>query len=271
MNWVRIEEKLNVISNKTHVAVYDFDFELYFNCRHPYKLESEELCIARIGGIADYQETFKEHLEVGLRLVNSLEQHVLASELPAWYPHIQELTPKSIWFETFPTVDAILEKFSFPIFIKGSRQTSKHNPNLSIIQNEKHYQEAIKQYRADPILHWQQIIIREFIELEPVKGEVAGKVKPSLEFRSFWWQGICVGWGQYWYQLPQYVASDIDAGLTVAQDAARRLKIPFVVIDLAKTVDGRWLVIECNDAQESGYVSIEPRELWRNVLAQVGL
>ena len=271
MNWVRIEEKLNVLSETTYVSVYDFDFERYFNCTHPYMLDSKELCVARIGAIPNYQEVYKEKLELGLQLINSPEQHILSSELPAWYSYIKDLTPKSYWFDTFPPIEEVKELFTFPIFVKGSRQTSKHNPDLSIIRDEQHYKEIILRYQLDPILHWQQIIIREFEKLEPVKGSIAGKLRPSLEFRSFWWQGICVGWGQYWYQLPSYATSNIDVGLALAQEAAKRLNVPFLVIDLAKTIDGRWIIIECNDAQESGYVSIEPRELWKNVLTRVGL
>jgi len=30
-----------------------------------------------------------------------------------------------------------------------------------------------------------------------------------------------------------------------------------------------WVAIECNDAQESGYASIPPYELWRKILALV--
>ena len=34
----------------------------------------------------------------------------------------------------------------------------------------------------------------------------------------------------------------------------------------ARTADGRWIVIECNDAQESGHAGIPPQRLWRAVL-----
>jgi hypothetical protein len=55
----------------------------------------------------------------------------------------------------------------------------------------------------------------------------------------------------------------------VARQAASRLHVAFLVIDFAKAADWRWIVIECNDAQESGYVGIPPQALWRQVLACV--
>lgn len=160
----------------------------------------------------------------------------------------------------------ITELFSFPIFIKGARQTSQHNPELSIIRSPAHYADISLNYHNDPILHWQQIVLREFVELAPAPGSVPGKVRPSREFRSFWWNGHCVGWGQYWYQLPPYSTDGIDEGLSLAQEAASRLNVPFLVIDIAKTIGGKWIIIECNDAQESGYSSISPQVLWRNIL-----
>ncbi|MBQ7587785.1 MAG: ATP-grasp domain-containing protein [Lachnospiraceae bacterium] len=40
----------------------------------------------------------------------------------------------------------------------------------------------------------------------------------------------------------------------------------FPAIDLAKTADGRWILIEVNDAQESGFVGLNSISLWRNVV-----
>lgn len=266
---LRLEDQLTIMTHKTNVEVYDFDFELFFQCSHPYHWEDQHLCVLRTGAISDYQNRYDEYLLKGLRLINSPEQHVLASELPAWYSYVQEFTPRSVCFESFPPLEEISDIFSFPIFIKGARQTSQHNPELSIIHTPADYADISQHYQNDPILHWQKIVLREFIDLAPAPGNVPGKIQPSLEFRSFWWNGHCVGWGQYWYQLPPYSTEGIDEGLSIAQEAASRLKVPFLVIDIAKTIDGQWIIIECNDAQESGYSSISPQVLWRNILDQV--
>ncbi|WP_339801450.1 ATP-grasp domain-containing protein [Saezia sanguinis] len=66
--------------------------------------------------------------------------------------------------------------------------------------------------------------------------------------------------------MPAYQADDIAQGLQLAQTVASRLNVPFLVVDIAKTADGRWIVIECNDAQESGYTGIQPQLLWRRIL-----
>src|SRR5262245_50070543 len=108
-----------------------------------------------------------------------------------------------------------------------------------------------------------------FIPLVPVAGQVPGRVRPSLEYQSFWWHGECVGWDRYWYQIPQYESLDVADGFALANQVAKSLNVPFLVVDVAKAMAGRWVAIECNDAQESGYGSIPPYELWRKILALV--
>jgi hypothetical protein len=269
VNVARIENKLLVVSEEVGVSAYDFNFDLHFACSHPYQIEGEELCVLRVGAIADYDREFHDRLAMGLRLVNTTAEHALASELEGWYPLISDLTPRTEVFESLPVGSAIEAAFGWPVFLKGSRQTSKHNPELSVIESRAHYERAAELYRADPILHWQKPVIREFVPLAPVEGRVPGKVRPSIEYRSFWWYGECVGWGRYWCQVAPYKCADAEAGLAVAREAAARLRVPFLVVDFAKTSEGSWIVIECNDAQESGYVGVPPLELWRQVLARI--
>jgi hypothetical protein len=269
MNIARVENKLIVVSEEVGVSAYDFDFDLHFACSHPYQIDGEEQAVLRIGPIADYANEYADKRAMGLRLVNSPEEHLRASELESWYPLIKDLTPRTQIFERLPTAEEIETDFRWPVFMKGSRQTSKHNPDLSVIQGREHYKRAAQQYQVDAILHWQKPVIREFVPLAPAQGQVPGKVRPSIEYRSFWWHGECVGWGRYWYQIAPYDCPDAEAGLSIAGLAAIRLQVPFLVIDFAKTNDRRWIVIECNDAQESGYVGIPAHELWRQVLARV--
>jgi len=219
--------------------------------------------------VADYSAEFACQREMGLVLVNNVEQHLLASELEFWYPLICEMTPPTRIYDVLPSADEIESIFGWPIFVKGSRQTSKHNPDLSVVRSRMQYLDLTIRYQDDPILRWQKPAVRQFVELMPVAGDVPGKIRPSVEYRSFWWNGTCVGWGCYWYQLPSYKCSDIRLGLALAGTVAARLDVPFLVVDFAKAVDGRWLIIECNDGQESGYAGVSPQLLWRNVLDQL--
>ncbi|ALN93288.1 ATP-grasp domain-containing protein [Lysobacter gummosus] len=266
-----LEDKLTIVSAPVGVAVYDFDFELYFRCSHPAFFEGDTPCVLRVGAVEDYAAQYQEKLDWGLRPVNTPEQHERASELSVWYPLLTDMTPRTRIFEQLPDATEIEREFAWPIFLKGSRQTNKHNLKLSIIRDRGQYVWAAEQYRRDPVLHWQRPVVREFVPLQPVAGGIPGKVPASMEFRSFWWRGHCVGWGRYWYQAADYACDDIDTGLALAHEAARRLQVPFLVVDIARAVDGRWIVIECNDAQESGYAAAPPRAIWSAILERIEL
>jgi hypothetical protein len=264
-----IEDRLAILSHPTGVAAYDFDFRLHFDCRHPYRIESEVEGVLRIGAPSDYAACYEEAIRCGIRPVNTSEQHRLASEIDEWYPLIEDATPKTRIFDALPSADLVEAEFGWPVFLKGSRQTSKHDPELAVIRDRQHYERARCAYLRDPILHWQRPALRRFTPLMPVPGNIAGKIKPSMEFRTFWLHGKCVGYGPYWYQIAPYRSDRIDEGLDLAASVAARVPVPFLVVDIALTADGAWIAIECNDAQESGHAGIPPQRLWRNILDEI--
>ncbi|MBD2337949.1 ATP-grasp domain-containing protein [Calothrix sp. FACHB-156] len=146
--------------------------------------------------------------------------------------------------------------------------------NLKLLKTRKishtiteHYR-AIKAYKEDPIFHCQDLVCREFVQLRPVPSELTEKIPASFEFRSFWWRGQCVGAAQYWSTSYDWNQQEQKAALLVATEAAMRLNLPFVVIDVAQKINGEWVVIECNDGQESGYAAISPFTLWQNLIAK---
>jgi len=160
-----------------------------------------------------------------------------------------------------------LSHFELPVFLKGERQTNKHSRLLSIIEDKAQLEQALNQWRREPILWWQKVVCREFVKLRPASKCLDGGIPKSYEFRTFWWKDNCVGAGKYWvtedYRLSPREYDEIAA---LGQEAAQALNVAFLVIDFAQTVDGKWIIIECNDGQDSGYAGVNPRQLWSNVL-----
>src|SRR5947209_17723528 len=107
------------------------------------------------------------------------------------------------------------------------------------------------EWEEDPILHWQPVACREFVWLRLVGEQSPANLPRAFEFRSFWWYGRCVGIGPYWtdasYSLEPRERSE---ALEVGREAARRIDVPFLVVDLAQTTEVRWIVIERTDAQD---------------------
>src|SRR5690606_12770389 len=93
------------------------------------------------------------------------------------------------------------------------------------------------------------------------------RIPSSHEFRSFWWRGELVGIGRYWWQGVEYALSREDElhAVAIAREAARRMSVPFLVVDVAQQLDGTWIIIECNDGQESGYAGVSPFAMWQAI------
>jgi hypothetical protein len=264
-----VEGKLHVLSLRTGLPAYDFDFELNFACSHPLTVVAPQAAVARVGALQDYGQTFQEFEGRGIRLINSVDEHDRASLISHWYPQLHDLTPRTVVWDSRPTAKDVTDHFDWPVFVKGERQTSRHQAALSIVGTASDFDKCMQAYGTDPILSWQRVAVREFVPLRPVPGESAGRIAPSFEFRTFWWYGKNVGIGRYWFEAPTYSVTEQEtrAALEVAGEVASRISVPFLVVDVAMTSNGRWVAIECNDAQESGYAAISPLELWRSVIA----
>ncbi|MBX7218460.1 MAG: ATP-grasp domain-containing protein [Blastocatellia bacterium] len=263
-----LEEILWLAHAETGLTVYDFPFERFFPCRRPWERPERLTAIGRFGVTTNYAELYEQLAATGVELIHTPAQYLRASELTEWYPLLSDLTPNSVWFAVPPSLSEVEQHFQFPVFVKGSRQTSRHNAVLSIVRTPEQLETVTDAYCNNPILQWQSFVCREFVPLRKVSGETGEKIPPSFEFRTFWWFGECVGAGPYWAAAASYQWTKAEevAALAVARTAAARLQVPFLVVDVAQTQEGRWIVIECNDGQESGYAGVSPFALWHAIV-----
>lgn len=264
-----LENTVGIINKKTGVTSYDFKFDNIFHCSRPYKYPKLVKVIARVGAVENYEKLYNQCEKNGIYLINNIKEHLLASELESWYPLIEALTPYSEWFDKVPDCEYLLARFTFPMFIKGSRQTAKHAAKLSVAHDRQDLERILFEYGKNDILHWQKFVCREFVELKPVQAITTNKIPVSFEFRTFWFNGKLVGSGHYWSAFTTYNWDVMQKrqALSLAEKAVDCLKVPFLVIDLALTKEDKWIIIECNDGQESGYAGINPISLWNNVIA----
>lgn len=264
----QIERSVWIAEAKIQSPNYDFAFSQLMACSHSRYGHDEVTAVARFGAVIDYDALYQDLLKNGVKLIHSPAQHQLCSELPQWYPLLEGLTPQSWWFDKAPDADTAGDLAGWPLFIKGSRQTSRHQFKLSIIHNPEEYQEAVEAFSKDRMLFWQQIVIRRFEHLRPIQADMGQRIPASFEFRSFWWHGHLVGVGPYFAEFAKYQWTEAEKNdaIKIAAEAARRISLPFVVVDLAQCIDGRWIVIEINDAQESGYAGVPRLALWQKVV-----
>jgi len=264
-----LEDTVWIACAETGLSIYDFPFDRFFACRRPWRRADTISAIGRFGVTTNYSRLYGELQTTGVRLIHSPEQYSLASELTEWYPRIQDLTPRSVWFTEPPARDVVEELFGWPVFVKGSRQTSRHKAELSIVRSAEEFDRVAELYRRNPILHWQPFVCREYVHLRPVDGATGDNVPPSFEFRTFWRRDECVGSGPYWAGFSSYkwTRAEEEEAMRLAREVVTRISVPFLVVDVAQTMEGRWIAIECNDGQESGYAGIPPIALWNNLIA----
>lgn len=266
-NIVNVEETLYVLNKSIGVPGYDFKFEDLFACKHPIRIENKIKAIARLGATSDYEKRYKYFKDLNIELIHSPEEYNKTSYLPYWYPLIKDFTPKSIVFEVTPSVSDIENEFNWPVFLKGERQTSKHQRKLSIIESPDQFKEVMEIWKRDEILHWQKVVCRKFLKLRIVHDNEKASMPKSFEFRTFWWKDQCAGFGPYWksknYSLNE--TEEIEM-LSVGKNVAKSLNVSFLVIDMAMTEAGDWIAIEVNDGQDSGYTGVNPYFMWKNLI-----
>jgi len=264
----QLEKSLWIAEMKLDLPSYDFPFANIMACSYSRFGLDEVTAVGRFGAVGDYDGIFAGLLDLGVRLIHALGQHHLCSELPLWYPYLEGLTPESWWFDQPPDAETAGRLAGWPLFLKGSRKTSRHQAKHSIIANEEEYRAAAEYFCADAMLRDQQAVIRRFERLQPVAAEMGEKIPASYEFRTFWWRGKLVGAGPYFSSFARYDWTDHERteALALAEEAARRMNLPFVGVDVAKCQDGRWTVIEINDAQECGYTGVPRLPMWQRIV-----
>lgn len=267
-----VEDTLWVLTAPVGLPVYDFAFDLFLSSRRPWDRPPTVEVVSRTGAVQDYEGTFAQLREQGLVLIHTPQQYARCSLLSGWQPLLADLTPASLLFPAGPDPDEVIARveaeLGWPVFLKGDRQTHRHKRSLSIIADPDHLRRALAGYAADPVLAWQDVVCRRFVPLRPVAFDTGGRVPASFEFRTWWWRGRFVGMGRTWWEGPDYAPSESERAdaLAVAAEAARRVGVAFLIVDVAQTAVGDWIVIECNDGQEGGVPGLPPVVLWRNIV-----
>jgi hypothetical protein len=258
MDVVELRPGVVIASNDTGIPGYDFDFSTHLQLKHPHDLSGRAV-IFRCGAIADYAVLEHFCTKSGSHPLLSRTDHLLASRLDLWYERISNHTIKTMVYREFPNYDEVVGILGQTLFIKGVRQTDRHNPALSKVTGRSDYERIREQYAHSAILHWQDIAIRQWV---PIRKKDNGH---GEEYRSFWFAGECIGLGSYWDAEPP-AAETRDRIHVLGKTIVELIGLTLIVVDFAVLQDGRLVVIECNDAQESGYSGISPRQLWSRLM-----
>jgi hypothetical protein len=270
LDYLKLEDAVWVATAPTGLSTYDFDFAHFFSLKRLWFNSEEKInAVGRFGVAYDYDQVYESLAQNNIFLIHTPEQHWRAGNLDSWYPLVEELTARSLWFDTPPSIEVVEKEFSYPVFIRGTFQTNHHKASFSVVRSRKDYQQVVSEYCAHPRLNKQKFVVRDFLSLRPVDRIVeTDMVTPSFEFRSFWWKGELVGFGPYWNTVADYAITRTEelSAISLSKQVAHRVDVPFLVVDVAQQTDGQWVLIECNDGQESGYAGVSPLLIWQKII-----
>lgn len=246
---------------------YELDSELaiarkYFPVSETRMNLINQLVIPRYSALPFYRELERDLALQGSRMINSFMEHDYIASFD-YYFDLEEYTPKSYFsLQEVP-------KNKGPFVVKGKTNSRKQQWKEKMFA--KNYEDLVKLYvelSNDPLIGDQGIVIRDFIPLENFGTGLNG-LDFANEWRFFFYKNTLLTYGYYWSSgetMPKKEDLDPEAiklAHEMAAIASRRVN--FFVLDLAKTKDGKWILIEMNDAQMSGLSENDPEDLYRNL------
>lgn len=212
---------------------------------------------------------FPHELERDLKLqnsfmINSLMEHQYIASFD-YYHDLKQYTPK-----TYFQLHEVPKDSNKQFVVKGKTNSRKQQWKSKMFANS--FEELVPLYldlANDPLLFEQGIIIREFEKLDNF-GQGINGMDFANEWRFFFYKNTLLSYGYYWSigeVIPDKASLDPKA-LDLAHEIASIVSqnTNFFVLDLAKTIDGRWILIEMNDGCMSGLSENDPDELYSNLL-----
>jgi hypothetical protein len=231
-------------------------------------VKSGDLIIPRFSALPFFRELEKDVEFIGGKLINSYDQHRYIADLGNWYQDLYEVTPR-----TWDNIPDLPDNCSF--ILKGETNSKKFYWRSSMFANNK--REAVEvqgKLQQDSMLQYQKIYIREYIPLEKLCDGLQG-LPISREYRFFVYKKTILSGGFYW---SSHIEEILERGIkidpaevpitflysVIDKIQSTELVNPpvYYVIDVAKTYDGKWIVIELNDGTMSGLSENNPDVLY---------
>ena len=216
-----------------------------------------------VGSRRYYRWISREIQSKGGRLINSPDEHDYIADVAAYAPDLGHLTPQT-W-----TTWADLPEGAY--IVKGRENSRKFQWATHMFSaTREDVPRVAARLLEDPLINHQGLVVREYIPLHKL-DEGLYQLPISNEWRCFFYKERLLAKGFYWASHPE----DLDKAFctpeaeAVAIEARRIVSehVPFFVLDVAETADGRWIIIEINDAQMSGLSMVIPEELYSNLAA----
>lgn len=222
-----------------------------------------------------YAELYAALKERGLLLINDPAAYRHCHYLPESYPIIAPHTPRTVAIPLqpnapLPELEPLLQPFGDrPLIVKDYVKSRKHEwheacfiPNAADQSAVRRVVRRFVELQGDDLNAG--LVFREFIELQPLAQHSKSGMPLTQEFRLWFVDGQRIFSSQYWEEGTYTTSAPND----LFADVARQVQSRFFTMDVARTLDGGWLIVELGDGQVAGLPETADAALFYRALRQ---
>ncbi|MBA3471594.1 MAG: ATP-grasp domain-containing protein [Herpetosiphonaceae bacterium] len=226
-----------------------------------------------------YAQLYAALQNKGLRLINSPAAYRHCHYLPDSYPIIAEVTPRSVWlpYDASVTIDqvmALLAPFGDrPVILKDYVKSRKHEWHeacyIPSASDRRAVERVVRRFVGLQGTDLNEgLVFREYRSFEPIGSHRQSGMPLTLEFRCFVLDGSVLATSAYWEEGAD---SAITPPAALFAPLLAQVQSRFFTLDIARQMDGTWLVVELGDAQVAGLPEpLDPTLFYARLVERLG-
>ncbi len=223
---------------------------------------SPEICVYRGWMLRPpaYEQLYEALAARNIFLINTSLAYRHCHYLPESYPVIEGQTPRSIWLTlrdglSIEQIMDLLRPFGEqPLILKDFVKSRKHEwaeaCYIPSAADRAAVERVVKRFLElqGPELN-EGLVFREFVSFEPLASHAKSGMPLIKEIRLFFLDGTRLLTAPYW-ETGAY--GDLAPPDDLFQEVARRVQSRFFTMDVARRLDGAWMIVELGDGQVAG-------------------
>ncbi|TLV04116.1 ATP-grasp domain-containing protein [Dyadobacter luticola] len=209
-----------------------------------------------------YSLLYNALLAKNYKLINSPIEYKVCHYFPDSYKFISDYTPKTIWVTVenqkvdYSQLFGKIQVFGdSPLIVKDFVKSQKHYWDTACFIPSASDKDKVKLV-TERFLELQNtdlnegLVFREFVELNDLTIHSKSGMPLKQEYRLFFLYGKLLGFYDYWEE-GEYSKKAIPP-LDFFKNIAKIIESNFFSMDVARTKNGEWIIIELGDGQVAG-------------------
>ena len=229
----------------------------------------------------EYSLLYDSLIAKNYQLINSPIEYQNAHYLPDNYKFIKNFTPKTVWTNldnkqpNYENIFKLIEDFKdSPLILKDYVKSQKHYWDTACFIPTAKDKDKVKsvvnkfiQLQGNDLN--QGLVFRQFIELNHLTIHSKSGMPLKEEYRLFFLKGKLLGCYEYWEEGDYAPKEKPPLGTFI--DIAKNIRSNFFSMDIARTKQGNWIIIELGDGQVAGLPEkVNKNEFYEALLQQNG-